>query len=144
MNRRVGVLCLAAVSAAALLSAFGCSQFASRSRAGKPSVEADGIRFVYYAPAATRVQLAGNWPGNNWARGDGSVGEADVGLMTSDKDGTWEITVSLGPGRYQYLFWVDENTWQLDPANPEEVDGGPAGIASQLLVVKRDGKLEIR
>jgi hypothetical protein len=90
------------------------------------------------------VQLAGNWPENNWARGDGSAGEADIGLMTAGKEGLWEIVIPLDAGRYQYLFWVDEATWHLDPGNPEEVSGGPAGVASLLMVFTRDGKREIR
>jgi hypothetical protein len=122
----------------------GCSYFELRSRVSGPSVQPEGIRFLYYAPAATRVQLAGNWPENNWARGDGSVGEADIGLMKVNKDGLWEIVVPLDAGRYQYLFWVDEATWHLDPGNPEEVSGGPNGVASLLLVFKRDGNREIR
>jgi hypothetical protein len=132
------------VAALVLAAHAGCSYIAPRNRAAGPSVHADGIKFQYYAPAAVRVQLAGNWPGNNWARGDGSAGEADIGLMTAGKDGMWEIVVALDTGRYTYLFWVDETTWHLDPANPEEVAGGPVGVASQLLVFKRGGKREIR
>jgi 1,4-alpha-glucan branching enzyme len=130
---------------ACCLCAAGCAWLAPRERAAGPAVVEDGVRFTYYAPSATRVQLAGSWPENNWARGDGSVGEANVGLMSDeDGDGLWEIVVALGPGRYQYLFWVNENTWRLDPGNPEEVVGGPAGKASQLTVFRRSGGLEIR
>ncbi len=121
-----------------------CSYLAPRNRSSAPVVTPQGIKFSYYAPTASRVQLAGNWPGNNWARGDGSTGEADVGLMVPDKNGMWEIVVPLGPGRYHYIFWVDELTWHLDPANPEEVQGGPVGTVSLLLVFERDGRLEIR
>ncbi len=142
MIKREGYFVTAAILA--VLTAVGCSYFAPRDRAAGPAVHPDGIRFQFYAPAATRVQLAGNWPGNNWARGDGSVGEADVGLMKADKNGLWEIVVRLDTGRYKYLFWVDEATWHLDPGNPEEVEGGPSGVASQLLVFKRGGKREIR
>jgi 1,4-alpha-glucan branching enzyme len=122
----------------------GCSHLASRGRVGGPLVVEDGVQFRFYAPSATRVQLAGDWPGNNWARGDGSAGEADIGLMDVDGKGNWQIVVPLAPGRYRYLFWVDENTWHLDPGNPEEVAGGPVGVASQVFVFLRDGKREIR
>ena len=134
------------IAATALMLAVvaGCSYLAPRSRGNGPSMTAEGVRFRYHAPAATKVQLAANWPGNNWARGDGSAGEIDVGLMKADKNGMWEIVVPLGPGRYQYIFWVDEVAWRLDQGNPEEVNGGPAGVASQLLVFLNDGKLEIR
>ena len=123
----------------------GCSHLASRDRSARPGVVDAGVRFSFYAPHATRVQLAGNWPENNWARGDGSAGEADIGLMADkNSDGVWEIVVQLGPGRYHYLFWVNENTWHLDPANPEEVEGGPARVCSQVVVFTRNGKTEIR
>jgi 1,4-alpha-glucan branching enzyme len=122
-----------------------CSYLAPRERAAGPSVVDGGILFRYYAPTASRVQLAGDWPENNWARGDGSAGEADIGLMSdADGDGVWEITVALGPGRYQYIFWVNEATWRLDPGNPEEATGGPAGTASLLTVFMRNGRLESR
>lgn len=123
----------------------GCASLASRTRAVGPAVVDDGIRFRFFAPAAHRVQLAGSWPENNWAQGDGSVGEANIGLMADDDaDGTWEIVVPLPAGRYQYLFWIDEATWSLDPGNPEEVEAGPEGRASEFVVVVRNGQREVR
>jgi 1,4-alpha-glucan branching enzyme len=140
MSRRLGIL-----AAFALVVCASCASLAPRSRASRPAASAEGIRFQLFAPTAHRVQLAGSWPENNWARGDGPVGEADVGLMSDDDgDGTWEIVVALGPGRYQYLFWLDEATWNLDPGNPEEVVAGPAGRASEIVVVVRDGRVEVR
>lgn len=122
-----------------------CSYIAPRERAAGPQVADGAVVFRFYAPAATRVQLAGDWPENNWAQGDGSAGEADIGLMSDDDgDGVWEITVDLEPGRYRYLFWVNENTWRLDPGNPEEVDGGPAGTASLLTLFRRGETMELR
>lgn len=140
------VAMVSTVTAVALLSAVlsGCSYFAPRGRAPGPEMTPDGVRFRYYAPEAIRVQLAGDWPENNWAKGDGSVGEANVGLMTADADGMWEIVVPLPAGRYHYMFWVDENTWHLDPGNSDHVAGGPAGKTCLLVVFMRDGKLEIR
>lgn len=128
----------------AVAATAGCSYLAPRGRAPGPEITPEGVRFRYYAPEAIRVQLAGGWPENNWARGDGSVGEADIGLMTVDSGGMWEIVVPLGPGRYQYLFWVDENTWHLDPGNSDHVTGGPRNKACLLVIFMRDGKLEIR
>jgi 1,4-alpha-glucan branching enzyme len=129
----------------ALVLLVGCAYLAPRERAAAPTVNGDGaVVFTYYAPSATRVQLAGDWPGNNWARGDGSAGEADIGLMTDDGNGLWTIAVALEPGRYRYLFWVDEARWHLDPGNPEEVIGGPAGRSSLLTLFRRGGRLELR
>lgn len=141
MHRLTFGIALAAVVGSVI--AGGCSQFASRNTIPGPVLTEDGVRFRYFAPGAMRVQLAGNWPENNWAQGDGSVGEANIGLMKA-KDGVWEIVVPLGAGRYEYLFWVDENTWQLDPGNPQEVVGGPRGKASLLVIFSSGGKLEIR
>lgn len=125
--------------------ASGCASLAPRSRASGPLMTAEGVRFRFFAPSAHRVQLAGSWPGNNWARGDGAVGEADIGLMQDDdNDGVWEIVVPLGAGRYQYVFWLDEAAWKLDPGNPAEVEAGPARRASELLVFERGGALEVR
>jgi len=123
----------------------GCSSLAPRARVMPPSVADAGVRFQFFAPAAHRVQLAGSWPDNNWARGDAAAGEADIGLMSDDDgDGLWQIVVALPPGRYQYVFWVDESAWRLDPGNPAEVEAGPTGRASEILVVDRDGTLEVR
>jgi 1,4-alpha-glucan branching enzyme len=123
----------------------GCASLAPRARASGPALTTEGVRFRFFAPSAHRVQLAGSWPENNWARGDGSAGEADVGLMQDDdNDGVWEIVVALEPGRYQYLFRLDEATWRLDPGNPAEVDAGPARRASELIVVERGGSTEVR
>ena len=129
----------------ALCGLAACASLAPRSRAPGPAMTGDGVRFRFFAPSAHRVQLAGSWPENNWARGDGPSGEADVGLMTdNDNDGVWEIVVALGAGRYQYVFWVDEIDWRVDPGNPAEVEAGPARRASELLVVERAGALEVR
>ncbi len=129
----------------ALSQLVACAALAPRSRAPGPMLTAEGVRFRFFAPSAHRVQLAGSWPENNWARGDGPAGEADIGLMQDDdNDGTWEIVVALQPGRYQYLFWLDEATWKLDPGNPAEVEAGPARRASELVVVERGGATEVR
>ena len=142
-RRRVRWLLMASVVWTAVAS--GCGYLASRSLAPGPSVEEGQVRFRYWAPTARRVQLAGDWPENNWARGDGSVGEANVGLMDdADGDGIWEILVELPPGRHRYLFRVDETTWHTDPGNPEEAAGGPARICSLLLLDDHNGRIRIR
>lgn len=126
-------------------AATGCGYLAPRSMNYGPAVRDGEVLFRFYAPAARRVQLAGNWPENNWGRGDGSVGEANIGLMEDkDGDGVWEITVALPPGRYKYLFWVDEINWNLDPGNPEEVPGGPTGTCSQVILYVDHDRMEIR
>jgi 1,4-alpha-glucan branching enzyme len=145
-SRLAGTAMLAAMSVAlaAAAAAPGCSQFAARNVAPGPAMTDDGVKFRYYAPGASRVQLAGNWPENNWARGDGSVGEADIGLMDVDDNGMWEIVVPLQVGRYYYVVWVDDNRYHTDPGNPEEVETGPIGRSSMLIIFLEGGELEIR
>lgn len=127
-----------------LLAALSCSYFAPREIATGPAVSDGEILFQLYAPSAGRVQLAGDWPENNWARGDGSVGEANIGLMADDDgDGIWEIRIALPPGRYRYLFLVDEDRWQMDPGNPDEVEGGPRRRCSQIVLFQRADTLEL-
>lgn len=141
MVRRVGVLFVLSTLVAVVS---GCSYLSSRRVARGPEIRDERVVFTFYAPTARRVQLAGNWPENNWARGDGRSGEADVGLMEdNDADGVWELGVELLPGTYQYLFWVDENTWHTDPGNPEEVEGGPMGVCSRIVLHRSDNRLEI-
>jgi hypothetical protein len=141
---RIGAVVRVVVAAAVVAAVtVGCSRFAGRNVAPGPVMTPDGVKFRFYSPGASRVQIAGNWPENNWAKGDGSVGEANIGLMKVDKNGIWETVVPLGPGRFQYRFWVDENTWHVDPGNPEEVDSGPRGRVSVLVIYLQGGKLEI-
>ena len=100
------------------------------------AVEEGGL-FQFEAPSAHRVQLAGSWPENDWLRGQAQTGNYLVGLMADeDGDGIWTITVKINPGRYQYKFVIDENTWKEDPNNPQRVDDGYGGFNS-LLVVDR-------
>jgi 1,4-alpha-glucan branching enzyme len=123
----------------------GCASLAPRSRVPGPVASGDGVKFVFFAPTAHQVQLAGSWPENNWASGDGAAGEANIGLMRDDDaDGLWEIVVDLPAGRHQYLFRIDEATWELDPGNPQQVNGGPAGHASEIVLVRRGTRLELR
>ncbi len=140
----MGRFCLLTAVSAVLWFA-GCSHLQSSRVSPGPALVDGDVFFRYFAPTARRVQLAGDWPENNWARGDGSVGEANIGLMDDKEgDGIWEIRVALLPGRYRYLFLVDENTWHLDPGNPEQVPGGPGGTSSQIILYRSHDRLEIR
>jgi hypothetical protein len=65
-------------------------------------------------------------------------------MRDDDADGLWEIVVDLPAGRHQYLFRIDEATWELDPGNPQQVNGGPAGHASEIVLVRRGTRLELR
>ena len=80
--------------------------------------------FTYKDPDVADVQLAGDF--NNWV--------PDKGVDTRKAaDGTWEKIVRLGPGVYQYRYFVD-GEWTPDPSNPRRVEGPAGGINSVLII----------
>lgn len=118
---------------AALVS---CSRYLERSL-DTPLVSGDSVTFSVKSPAARTVQLAGDWFGSNWGEGDAESGEVLVGLMEQgrgEKQGIWQITIQLQPGRYRYRFLLNETEWLLDPENPRVVDDGRGGKANLLIV----------
>jgi chromosome partitioning protein len=89
----------------------------------RPSEE-KGVVFTYRNEDAEHVQLAGDF--NDWV--------PDRGVDTrQNPDGTWEKVVRLGPGVYQYRYFVD-GEWQADPSNPRRVEG-PAGRVNSVLII---------
>ncbi len=83
-----------------------------------------GVVFTFKDPAAGEVQLAGDF--NAWI--------PDKGVDTRQTpDGTWEKIVRLGPGVYQYRYFVD-GEWQPDPSNPRRVEGPAGGVNSVLII----------
>ena len=135
---RAGVAARAAALAMlGLLGVAACSNvtFVKR-RLPPPTQGPDGVTFHFEAPSAQHVQLAGDWPENNWLKGQAQTGSFNLGEMTdSDHDGVWQRAEKLAPGRYQYKFVIDRVTWKSDPNNPERTDDGFGGFNS-LIVVK--------
>jgi hypothetical protein len=122
----LGIICLLLI-----VSCGGVLERAVRS----PVIEDGGVVFRLRSPAARTVQVAGDWLGNNWGRGDAEAGEVLVGLMERiEGEGIWEITIALNPGRYRYRFIIDEVKHVLDPDNPRVVDNGMGGKANLLIV----------
>ncbi len=100
-----------------------------------PELGDGGVVFRLRAPAARLVQVSGSWDGNFALRGRDWSRFTRVGRMQDDdRDGVWECTVTLGPGRYEYAFWVDGRFWEVDPENPERAPDGHGGVVSLLLV----------
>jgi len=123
---------------AAALALVSCARYLERS-VDSPWVEGDTVIFSVKSPAARTVQLAGDWPGNNWAEGDAEAGEVLVGLMEKgagegELAGIWRLSLQLPPGRYCYRFLINETAWLLDPQNPRIVDDGRGGKANLLIV----------
>ena len=85
-----------------------------------PQITKEGVKFLYYAPEAKEVYLAGDF--NNWADNVGGVVSNKDHLMTKRKDGMWEKTLSLSPGKYKYKFVIDGNNWVKDPFGEDAMD----------------------
>jgi 1,4-alpha-glucan branching enzyme len=120
------------VAIAPPLTGCGSLRFIKR-RLPPPTPTAEGIVFRFEAPSARVVQLAGNWPENDWLRGQAQTGSFLVGEMKDpDGDGVWERVEKLTAGRYQYKFVIDRVTWKEDPNNPNRIDDGYGGNNSLL------------
>ncbi len=139
MHARVRVRLVAVVLVAvAALAVGGCASLTFvKPRLAPPAPSKDGfVTFRYYAPYARRVQVGGDWEDNRWLAGNAEISSTDVGLMQGpDRNGMWTATFKLPPGRHQYKYRIDYNTWKEDPNNPERVDDGFGGFNS-LVVVK--------
>ena len=94
--------------------------------------------FQYEAPAARQVNLAGDFPDNEWLKDGTKVDimfdDGTHGDLVAD-DGIWSLVKDLSPGRYQYKFVVDRNSWFTDPNGLETTDDGYGGKNS-IVVVK--------
>ena len=88
-----------------------------------PAARPGGVHFSFYAPAAKHVSIAGSF--NQWST------DADP-LVGPDRNGLWGISLPLPAGRYEYLFFVDEE-WKLDPETPS-VDDGFGGRISVVVI----------
>jgi 1,4-alpha-glucan branching enzyme len=120
------------VLAALVLAGCGALNFVKR-RLPPPTQTAQGVVFRFDARSARVVQLAGNWPENNWLAGQAQTGSFLVGEMKdADGDGVWERVEPLQPGRYQYKFVIDRVNWKEDPNNPNRTDDGFGGFNSLI------------
>ena len=115
----------------------GCSLNFIKKRLSPPHKIESGILFQYDAPSARQVNLAGNFPDNEWLKygnqfdlmlDDGKNGDRFAG------DGIWSIVKSLSSGRYEYKFVVDRNSWIEDPNALDNTDDGYGGKNSVLIV----------
>lgn len=87
-----------------------------------PQLTPEGVVFTLEAPAASRVQLAGDF--TEWVA-DGNEMER-IGHV-------WRKVMPLDPGRYRYRFVVD-GRWRSDPLNPE-AELSPYGDSNSVLVL---------
>ena len=82
------------------------------------------VVFEYFAPQAEKVQLAASF--NGW--------DPLKTPLKKKRDGKWETTVTLSPGRYEYRFQVD-GIWQNEQ-RPVECAPNPFGSWNCILEVR--------
>ncbi len=90
---------------------FALSLFFSSSLLAQPVVQRGEVRFVYPPGEEERVNLIGDF--NGWSR--------ESQPMKKEGDTVWAISIELPPGTYQYKFFVNGTTYEIDPANPAKV-----------------------
>lgn len=72
------------------------------------------VRLVLLQPDAQSVSVAGDF--NGWNPSQTPLERSDGGM--------WTATISLKPGRYQYMFVIDGKRWIVDPLASEEATDG--------------------
>lgn len=95
---------------------------ASASAGAQGTASAENATFKWTG-GGNEVFLAGEF--NEW--------NATAEKMTKQPDGSFTITRTLAPGKYQYKFVVD-GTWKSDPNAKETVDD-PFGGKNSLIVI---------
>lgn len=105
-----------AVWGGALAAAAALALLLSRPTAPAPngSRNVAFVRFVLYAPGASRVAVAGTF--NQWD-------QRAAPLVPAGTNGVWTTTLALPVGQHQYAFVVDGRRWIADPAAPAVDDG---------------------
>ncbi len=72
------------------------------------------VRLVLLQPGAQSVAVAGDF--NGWDPGQTKLERSE--------DGMWTATITLKPGRYQYMFVIDGKQWIADPLAGEASGDG--------------------
>jgi len=85
------------------------------------------VQFVFSAPSAHAVAIAGSFNDWNPARAPLTRASATV----------WTITLPLPPGEHQYAFVVDGRDWVADPSAPGIDDG--LGRRNSIVSVAKPG-----
>ncbi|HEX9970479.1 MAG TPA: alpha-amylase family glycosyl hydrolase, partial [bacterium] len=83
------------------------------------------------APNTSSVYLVGDF--NNWSKTANP-------MLDLDGDGTWETTVNLEPGNFQYRFLLDGVMWIKDPENPHWA----GEFSNSILSIKNSIEPELR
>lgn len=89
------------------------------------------VRLVVLQPGARTVQVAGDF--NGWS--------PERTPLEPLAGGAWTVTIPLRPGRYEYMFVVDEQQWIADPFAAEQNDDGFGSRNAVLDVRPLEGAL---
>jgi 1,4-alpha-glucan branching enzyme len=82
------------------------------------------IEFSLLAPEAKTAFISGSF--NQW--------NLSSDRLTKDKKGVWKISFALGPGAYEYRFFVD-GEWRNDPYCSSLVEN-PFGTFNCLKIIE--------
>jgi len=99
------------------------------SQVTQPPVSDTVVKFVVFAPSASKVSLVGDF--NNW-------NDAKTPMVRTANSAVWTVTLPLTAGRHVYAYLVD-GTWQTDPTAPVADDG--FGHANSVRIVTRGPSL---
>ena len=88
---------------------------------GAPAVANGSTRLAIHAPAAQRVEVAGDW--NKWS----------LAPAVRAPDGTWYADVRLSQGEHRYAFKLDGKQWSV-PEGVASVDDGFGGRSALVTV----------
>ena len=83
------------------------------------------VEFVLRAPQAGSVSLVGDF--NEWD-------PRATPLQAVSNNGTWTVSLPLGPGRHVYAFVVDGEEWMPDPDAPA-APGDDFGVPNSVITV---------
>jgi hypothetical protein len=81
-----------------------------------PRVTGETVRFRLHAPQASEVAVAGDF--NGWS--------PETHPLRRSESGWWELTITVPPGSYQYVYVVDEE-WTTPPRAAATLDDGFGG-----------------
>lgn len=129
--RPVAVLAAAAI---AFLLAFPVARLVTDEDAlgtKTPAARPIFVQFVFHAPSASTVAVAGDF--NGWA--------SDRFVLTDeDGDGIWTGLFPVSEGIHKYMFVVDGEHWVTDPFATAYVDDGFGGRNALLEVLQLNGR----
>ena len=112
-----------------LLAIFtGCASF--QERIPQPTSSNGTVVFQYISSSARNVSVAGEF--NGWEYK--SDQPRAIRLEKNEKN-IWTAKSKIEPGRYQYKYVINYQSWILDPANPYTIEDS-AGNINSLLIVK--------